>query len=114
MIYECIEDSWEKAFSNGEIDKSIRLIEYQIATNLVNVHNCFSDLKLECPAEAFYLLSYDNVRNDQKDSFEVFSDLQFHFCEVAKYYEESGFSKEDFLNELKNIEKSLREAFDKI
>ena len=114
MNYVCIEDSWEKALEEKKVEDAIRLLEYQIATNLVNVHNQFSDLKLDCPAEAFYLLSYADVRKDEKETFKVFADLQFHFCEVVKYFEESGFSKEETLNELEEIEKYLMEAFKKI
>ena len=114
MKYVCIEHSWKDAKEQGNIAEAIKLIKYQIASNIVNVHNEMSDQRLESPADALLLGFFDDVRSEEIEKAKRFFPIQELFYEISMYHnEENGFHEEEVLPELEELEKSLIEEMEK-
>ena len=105
MEYICIDKDWKKATTASE---AVKLLEYQIATNLMSVHNSLSDIRFDKPSEVVSFISYAKVRDENKEAIRPFVLLNFNLWEISHRYEESlSLSDEEKLAELSKIDEVL-------
>ncbi len=109
MEYTCIDKSWQEAEASQNLPEAIKLIEYQIATNLINVHNLMSDLHYSYPSDAYRLFTYAEVRKENKEKILPYLSLAETFYEInCEKDEEIGAPCDMVLSHYKELEEKLK------
>ena len=116
MEYIRIDKPWEESVENGNIEQALNRIEYQIAINLLNVHNMFSDKKITVPVDVYAYMKYGSgIDKEAEEKFKPFIDLDYDFIEIGHGLDNgSNCPKEDVLNDYKELEIALIEAMSKL
>ncbi len=116
MEYMRVDKPWEESIENGNIEQALKRIEYQIAVNLLNVHNMFSDKKMTAPVEVYSYIKYGSgVGKESEENFKPFISFDYDFIEIGHGLDNgSNCPKEDVLNDYKELEIALEEAMSKL
>lgn len=116
MEYIRITNSWSKSIEIGDIDGALKNIQIQIATNLMEVHNKFSSMKLKAPADVFAYEMYGKYcSDDKKDQMRNFEKINYRFNEISHSFDyDSLESKEEILENFQEIERILEIEMSKI
>lgn len=116
MEYTKIDVSWEEALKNGDIESALKRIQYQIALNLMNVHNSFCDKKLEKPVDVFAYMRYGDVENVEiLEKISPFKDLLYDFLEIGNALNDENFGltdslKRDVVSKFQALEEKVQSA----
>lgn len=88
---------WSKSIEIVDIDEALKNIQIQIATNLMEVHNKFSSMKLKAPADVFAYEMYGKYCSDEKkDQMRNFVKINYRFNEISHSFDyDSLESKEE-------------------
>ena len=113
MVYTYIDTSWEKEKEEGRLSSAIETIRLQIATNLMKVHNLFSDKKLESPEDVYVFVLYEDVFENEIEKFKPFLDFGDTLREL-EYSDELDFSDLETLEDYEKLEVSVKEAMKNI
>lgn len=109
MEYKYIEKSWHDCFEKGDIDEALRLIEYQIALNLLLVHNNFCEKQMSAPMEVYSSLSYGKMADGAvNDEMEKFVEIDEKFIGIRCALND-GYSKEEAIHDYEELEIELQE-----
>ena len=116
MEYRKNKNSWQASLANGNIDEALGLIQLQIATNLMDVHNMFCKDKYTNPEQVLAYRTYGKKCSDAaRERIAEIVDLDYMFCETTISIDfESTESKEAAIKDFQMIEKRLEEEISKI
>ena len=108
MEYTLLEPSWVQEKDKDNMKEAIELIRVQIATNLMLVHNHFSDIQLSQPEDIYDYRAFDEVRNGFEDDFSSFR----HYANLMRELEynfELNVPYDDTREEYKGLEEAVEE-----
>ncbi len=109
MEYMRVDKPWKESIENGNIEQALKRIEYQIAMNLLMIHNHFSDKELSSPVDVYNAFEYGhNVNGDVISDMQVFKPFSSRLYGV-KCLLDSDFSdaKSSAMDDYIEIEKDL-------
>ena len=116
MLYKKIESSRQEHIAIGDIGKALEQIQFQIATNLMMVHNFFCKEKLKNPMDVLEYSTYGkSCDSNSKDAMRVFIKLNCKFIRIRTgLYFDSPYSKEEVFEVFQELEKNLEQEMAKI
>ena len=113
MVYTYLDTSWKDELEKGNIKAAIKILRTEIATNLMNVHNRFSDRKIDSPENVFVFTIYENILDDYNGVFKPFIEFGDILNELEYSYD-VGFTDEEVLEDYKELESSVKKAMENI
>lgn len=113
MEYTYTDDTWKNDIEKGELKTAIDKISDQIAFNLMNVHNLYSDVKLDNTSTVYsYILFEENIYPEKREAFGPFANIADRLKEIGYELEVKSFF--DVLQECFSIETSLKREMESI
>ena len=113
MEYIYLEVSWKDKLNNGEIKEAIEAVRIQIATNLMNIHNMFSDEKMTSPEDVYAFTLFEDIREEERERFTPFERLGNTIREL-EYDGYFDIPEESTIDAYQKLEEELKEAMENI